>query len=167
MIEPFDGKRQDIRRGMFEADPYQQTNLAVGLRLHGIVLQKCGWPAEAVSAFREAIAVLKGLADPTPGNVYDMACCRSLIAGAAREAGSGLTAAEGRAEAEQAVEGVRRALDAGFTELSWIRTGDPDLKPIRSRPDFQLLMMDLAFPTEPFENDDSPVQALPIRSPAP
>jgi hypothetical protein len=27
---------------------------------------------------------------------------------------------------------------------------DPDLDPLRSRPDFQLLMMDLAMPAEPF-----------------
>ena len=83
-----------------------------------------------------------------------MACCRSLIAGAASEAGSGLSAAEGRAEAERAVAGVRRAVNAGYTELILIRRDDPDLKPIRSRPDFQLLMMDLAFPAEPFATDN-------------
>ena len=94
---------------------------------------------------------------PTPLGLYDAACCRSLIAGAAREAGSGLTAAEGRAEAEQAVEGVRRAIDAGYTELSWIRTGDPTSS--RSGcPDFQLLMMDLAFPFRPFDDSDEEVQ---------
>ena len=27
---------------------------------------------------------------------------------------------------------------------------DPDLDPVRSRPDFQMLFMDLAFPKEPF-----------------
>ena len=29
-----------------------------------IVLQKCGRPAEAVSAFREAVAILEGMAKP-------------------------------------------------------------------------------------------------------
>ena len=38
--------------------------LADGLRRRGIMLQKCGRPAEAVSAFREAIAILEGLAEP-------------------------------------------------------------------------------------------------------
>ena len=90
------------------------------------------------------------------GNAYDDACCRSLISGAASEPCSGLTAAEGQAEAERAVAGVRRACDAGYANLPWIRRGDPDLAPIRSRPDFQRLMMDLAFPAQPFANTDLP-----------
>ena len=118
------------------------------------MLQDSGRAADAIVLYRQSIAELERLEKPTPLKLYDAACCRSLIAGAATEPGSGLTAAEGRAEAERAVEGVRRAIDAGYTELSWIRTGDPDLKPIRSRPDFQLLMMDLAFPTDPFEDQE-------------
>jgi hypothetical protein len=31
---------------------------------------------------------------------------------------------------------------------------DPDLDPLRSRPDFQLLLMDLAMPAEPFARGD-------------
>ena len=65
-----------------------------------------------------------------------------------------MTEAEGRVEAERAVAGVRRALDAGYSEVNWVRRGDPDLKPIRSRPDFQLLVLDLAFPAEPFGDWD-------------
>ena len=86
----------------------------------------------------------------TPIDIYDISCSRSLIAGAALAAGSGVTAAEGRTEAERAVAGMRRAIDAGYNELSWIRQGDPDLKPIRSRPDFQRLMIDVSFPADPF-----------------
>ena len=44
---------------------------------------------------------------------------------------------------------LREAVTAGFRDLAHIRT-DTDLDPLRSRPDFQLLMMDLAFPAEPF-----------------
>jgi eukaryotic-like serine/threonine-protein kinase len=73
-----------------------------------------------------------------------------LLSGVAAEAGSGLTAAEGRAEAERAIAGVRRAFDAGYSNLDWVKNGAPDVKTLRSRPDFQLLMMDLAFPKTPF-----------------
>ena len=61
-----------------------------------------------------------------------------------------MSTSEGLAEAEQAVPGVRQAINAGYGNLVWIRTGDPDLTPIRSRPDFQALMMDMSMPTEPF-----------------
>jgi hypothetical protein len=40
--------------------------------------------------------------------------------------------------------------EAGYANVVWVRTGDPDLKPIRSRADFQALMMDLVMPVEPF-----------------
>ena len=44
---------------------------------------------------------------------------------------------------------LRRAIAAGYRPVDWMRR-DPDLAPLRSRPDFQLLMMDLSFPAEPF-----------------
>ena len=100
----------------------------------GTALQAAGRAADAIAHYRRSLAELERLERPTPVDIYDMACCRSLISGAASEAGSGLTAAEGQAEAERAVAGVRRALDAGYSNLTWIRTGDPDLEPIRSRP---------------------------------
>ena len=50
-----------IQRKMVEAELSQSRDyLAGGLRLRGITLQKCGRPAEAVSAFREAIGCWKG-----------------------------------------------------------------------------------------------------------
>jgi eukaryotic-like serine/threonine-protein kinase len=113
-------------------------------------LQSTGRPREAIARYRQSIAELERIEKPSPIDLYDVACCRSLISGAAGEPGSGLTDAEGRAEAEQAVAGVRRACDAGYRNFSWIRAGDTDLKPIRSRPDFQLLLLDLAFPADPF-----------------
>jgi hypothetical protein len=60
-----------------------------------------------------------------------------------------MSADEGQAEAERAVAGVRRAMKAGFQNLPWIRTGDPDLKPIRSRRDFRLLMLEMSKPVNP------------------
>ena len=138
------------------AAPRYRSQLADGIRRVGTVLQAAGRTADAIAHYRQSLAELERLETPTPTDIYDMACCRSLISGAASEPGSGMTTAEGRAEAERAVVGVRRAFDAGYSNLSWIRTGDPDLKPIRSRRDFQLLMMDLIFPAQPFAKTDRP-----------
>jgi hypothetical protein len=44
---------------------------------------------------------------------------------------------------------LRRAVAAGYREVAWMQR-DPDLDPLRARPDFQLLKMDLAFPSKSF-----------------
>jgi tetratricopeptide (TPR) repeat protein len=130
--------------------PKVRSRLADNARRIGTAVQASGRPADAIAYYRRSIAELESLERPTPVDIYDIGCTRSLIAGAAAEAGSGLTALEGRSEAERAVALVRRAVQAGYAEYAWIRQGDPDLKPIRSRPDFQVLILDLAFPADPF-----------------
>ncbi len=149
---PWSTKALAIRRKTVEAERSQQTYrwpLAVTLGRHGRALQKCGRPAEAVSAFREAIAILEGLVEPNYVVVYAIASDQSLLSGVASDAGSGLTAVNGRAEADKAMETLRRAVAAGFRDTNRLRV-DTDLDPIRSRPDFQMLMLDLAFPSNPF-----------------
>ena len=47
-------------------------------------MQASGRPADAIAYYRRSIAELERLEKPTPVDIYDMACCRSLIAGAAR-----------------------------------------------------------------------------------
>ncbi len=61
----------------------------------------------------------------------------------------GSTAAERESHARRAVAALRRAVAAGYNELGQIRH-DPILDPLRSRRDFQDLMMDLSFPADPF-----------------
>ena len=63
--------------------------------------------------------------------------------------GSVLTAADLRGQAEAAVGLLRRAARAGHLVPGKLRV-DSDLDPLRRRDDFRLLMMDLAFPAEPF-----------------
>jgi eukaryotic-like serine/threonine-protein kinase len=44
---------------------------------------------------------------------------------------------------------LQRAAAVGFRMLS-LMTFDHDLDPLRARSDFRVLMMDLAFPNDPF-----------------
>jgi serine/threonine-protein kinase len=60
-----------------------------------------------------------------------------------------MTATEGRTAAEQAMQWLYRAVARGYRNVALMQR-DPDLDPLRSRPDFQLLMMDLEFPDDPF-----------------
>ncbi len=131
---PWLDKVLTIRRKMVEAEPaaYRPT-LADVIRRRGIVLQKCGQAAEAVSAYREAITILEGLAHPTPGNIYDLACSQSLLSGIATDAGSGLTADYGQIEAASAITSLRRAVAAGWKQRDFMNA-DTDLDPVRSPP---------------------------------
>ena len=57
--------------------------------------------------------------------------------------------AERDSHANQAMDALRIVLAAGFATVAWI-SQDPDLELLRSRDDFRTLIMDLAFPADPF-----------------
>jgi tetratricopeptide (TPR) repeat protein len=144
---------QVVRQKRVETEPTDEPSMAFcadSLRRIGTTFQASGRPADAVAYYRRSIAILQGLKKPRALDFYDEACCHSLISGAAMQAGSGVGAAERLAEAERAVAGVRHAFDAGYGNIVWVMSGDPDLKPIRSRPDFLALLMDRSMPVEPF-----------------
>ena len=113
--------------------------------------QRSGRPLEAAVEFRRAVAIMEHLSDLQPDgyNLYNLACFRSLLSGIAAQPGSGMTAAEATTLGERAVETLRRAVAAGLEDAAFMRR-DADLDPLRSRADFQTLLMDLAFPEEPF-----------------
>ena len=75
--------------------------------------------------------------------------------------GLGESAAEGADQSEKAMAVLRQAVAMGYRNLNAYRT-ESALDPLRDRPDFRLLMMDLAFPAEPFaEYGDSGFLAEP------
>jgi hypothetical protein len=112
-----------------------------------------GRPAEARRALERAIEIHQGMS--TPIGLYNLACAESRLSALAPSdpaGGTDVAQADREAHAERAVATLRRAVTAGHRNVAHMRI-DPDLDPIRSRPDFQLLMMDLAFPTEPFSQE--------------
>jgi hypothetical protein len=85
----------------------------------------------------------------TLGARYDLARGHALLASAAADPRSGLSAAAAAAEADRALAALRRAVAAGYRDLAEMQA-DRDLDPLRGREDFKLLIMDLAMPAEAF-----------------
>ncbi len=147
-------RAQAILQKLVAANPRHallQSRLATSHSYVGMARQQAGRPAEAAAEFRRAVAIMERLCDLQPDgyNLYNLACSRSLLSGIAARPGSGLSAADSGSLGEQAVDALRRAVTAGLRDFAFMRR-DPDLDPLRPRPDFQSLMMDLEFPEEPF-----------------
>jgi hypothetical protein len=60
-----------------------------------------------------------------------------------------LSVAQGAEQAEKSMAVLRQAVSMGYRNSDAYRT-ESALDPLRNRNDFRLLLMDLAFPTEPF-----------------
>jgi tetratricopeptide (TPR) repeat protein len=114
---------------------------------------RLGRPLEAAAAFHRALSLLEQLPALKPIDHYDLGCVHANLASIAALPGSGMTAAEGLAEADRAMQWLHRAVARGYRNVALMRR-DHDLDPLRSRPDFQLLMMDLEFPDDPLARGD-------------
>jgi serine/threonine-protein kinase len=102
-----------------------------------------GRPRDSLETYRRAAALLEGIEKPNGSAAYNLACCYARL-------GEGLApGAESEAALARAVTTLRRAIALGFRDLNHMNA-DSDLDPLRSRPDFQLLMLELAFPADPF-----------------
>jgi hypothetical protein len=134
-----------VRRKLVEESPETPnftSELASTPRRRGIVEQRFRRAGEAVADYRQSIALLEGLTMPAPGDLYLLACNHSLLAGAAGQSGSGLSTTDREAEAAKALATLRGAIAAGWSDAAHLRV-DPDLAPLRPRPDFQKLLADL------------------------
>jgi hypothetical protein len=102
----------------------------------------------AAAAQREGVAILERLPTLERTDQYNLACKYAQLAATATMPGSGLTPDQGQAWSERAMEWLRRAVAAGYRNVALMRT-DPDLDSVRSRTDFQSLLMDLTIPDNP------------------
>jgi tetratricopeptide (TPR) repeat protein/tRNA A-37 threonylcarbamoyl transferase component Bud32 len=129
-----------------------QTQLATSLGQLGSMHQELGHRDEARRALERSCSVLENHPQPEPVDLYNLACSRARLAGLADAEAVGGPSRDrdlGHQQAEAAMAALRRAVAAGYTNLPDV-IRDPDLDPLRSRSDFQLLMMDLAMPAVPF-----------------
>jgi hypothetical protein len=76
---------------------------------------------------------------------FETACARAALAGLASRDGSGVSAAEGKAEADQAMALLRKAVDMGYRDAGAFRTASA-LDPLRQREDFKKLVEELERP---------------------
>ncbi len=148
--EALDAFRQslELKEGLVRDHPrvaQYQEDLAVGLGQIGKVLARRSDHAGAVAEFRRSVAIAASLPE-SPENSYNLACSRALLVGSLARLGT--APAEADLEGRAAVADLRRAFDGGIRNPAIYR--DPDLDALRNRPDFRLLMMDVAFPASPF-----------------
>ena len=78
--------------------------------------------------------------------------CHAMLSSVAGMSGSGVPPSDGPSEAEKAMAILHRIVANGYhaRELR----NDSCLDPLRGRPDFQFLMLDAAFPAQPFARGD-------------
>ena len=86
---------------------------------------------------------------PGSQGTFFLACAHACLTGLAGRPGSGMSAAEGADQAEEAMAALRRAAAMGYRNPEAYRP-ESALNPLRGRDDFRLLMMDLAMPADPF-----------------
>jgi serine/threonine-protein kinase len=129
-----------------------QIYLTFGWKGLGATQQAAGQPAAAVASWRRAVATDERARSARGETLYILAGCHARLGGIAAAAGSGLPASEGAVELDRAMTLLRRAAEGGFHPVAWMNR-DPDLDPLRGRPDFQAMMADLAFPAQPFSID--------------
>ena len=130
-------------------ETWYRSNLASNLRRRGLVRRDLGDPAGAACDTRKALLFFDELPKKSGEQWYETACCHAALAGLAQSPGTGVSAEAGPAEADVASDLLRRAVGMGYCDRDTFCT-ETALDSIRNRPDFRLLMMDLAMPAQPF-----------------
>jgi eukaryotic-like serine/threonine-protein kinase len=105
--------------------------------------------AGAAAAWNRACAHFDATKSLTGEQSFFSACCHAGLAGLAGRLGSGVSAADGADQAEKAMAVLRQAVALGYSSPDAYRT-ESGLDPLRNRPDFRALMMDLAMPSKAF-----------------
>ncbi|MFO0891593.1 MAG: protein kinase [Isosphaeraceae bacterium] len=124
------------------AKVFHASALSNSMRALGRAEEGTGDTSAALKTYERASEVDRSLADRYPGCRYNQACSIALMIPIA-------VPDHRESLALLAIGTLRQALAAGYsnTENLWV---DPDLAPLRHRDDFRVLMMDMAFPAEPF-----------------
>jgi tetratricopeptide (TPR) repeat protein len=136
--------------------PVYRGSLAGSCINRGLARRALGDPAGAAADVRRATALYDTLRSRSGEEWFLSACAHAALAGLAGQAGAGVAAAEGEEQAARAMGSLHKAVAMGYRSRDAYRNEDA-LDPLRGRDDFRLLMMDLAFPAEPF----APTEPIP------
>jgi tetratricopeptide (TPR) repeat protein len=110
--------------------------------------KQMGRRAQAITAYEHVLDSIHLLPRQGPGDIYNAACAHASLAAL----NSDDTLASGSKVASHldlALAELQRAVKAGYRQPGTISL-DPDLAPLRSRAEYQLLMLDLNFPKNLF-----------------
>ncbi len=136
---------ESLSRDAPENESYRVT-LAEALFQSGQVRQAQGDLAGSAAAWERAVTLYRAIPRPNGEGAFYRGCCHAALAGLAG------TPAVREAEAAEAMDLLRRAVATGYRSPSRYRN-ETALDPLRSRPDFRVLMMDLEFPDDPLAPD--------------
>ena len=123
------------------ADKDYPPNRVRSLVGRGRARRALGDPAGAAADVRHALRLSEGLRLPEGYAAFAIACSHAALAGLAGQEGTGVSAAEGKAHADQAMALLRKAVD-GFRDIHDYRT-EGALDPLREREDFKKLLTEL------------------------
>jgi eukaryotic-like serine/threonine-protein kinase len=129
--------------------PWFRSLLAHSLRRRGLAVRDLGDSIRAADDVQRALGLYDGLPSRGGEEWFETACCHAALAGRAEHDGASMSMADGEEQAAKAVGSLRRAAAMGYRNVNAFRT-ESALAPLYHRPDFRLLMMDLAMPAEPF-----------------
>jgi eukaryotic-like serine/threonine-protein kinase len=129
--------------------PRYRKELAETLLRFGQVRQAEQDFAGASANWRRACALFEAIPNLDSENVFFHARCHSLLSTMAGLPGTNVSPGEGRSEAEKAMDLLKDAIALGYRSPDSYRT-ESALDPLRDRPDFHALMMDLEIPNDPF-----------------
>jgi hypothetical protein len=123
-----------------------RVKAAIGYSSLGKARLKAGSRSEALALFRKSEAILE--TSDHPAHLGQLACLLALASTVVDPAEGAASAERQRRDAERAMAMLRRAIGKGMANTSLF--SDPDFDSLRSRPDFQALLLDLSFPADPF-----------------
>jgi hypothetical protein len=105
---------------------------------------------EVLTGIQRAEELLGQPSSASPWALYQLACAYSRLS--AGGGGAAPAPDEREAHAARGMAALRRAVSAGFVNVGRMAR-DPDLEPLRSRPDFQDLMTGLSSLAGELEGD--------------
>ena len=123
-------------------NPWYRSLLAQSLRRRGLALRELGDspPRQPIRGGR--LACTTGSRSRSGEDRFGTACCRAALAGLAGRDGAGVSAAEGKVEADQAIGLLKKAIDTGYRNAAAFRT-ESALDSLRKREDFKKLLEEL------------------------
>jgi serine/threonine protein kinase/tetratricopeptide (TPR) repeat protein len=139
------GQANAIHEELAKKDP-SNVSLKVGLawnaRRRGLLEYAAERFAEAAAANQKSAELFEPLQQWWNVNIFELACCRAMQAALAGKDGSGVPASAGLAEADKAMDLLRKAVAAGHQNLYDFRD-EPGLDSLRQRDDFKKLLAEL------------------------